>query len=142
MKRYGLVIACLGAMTASAQAGSAPQRADFHLISRADDGVFMGSHKIFKREADGLKKVSYCGKSYWVSAKTVAWTEVEAKHNRIVRVEYNSGKGWRPICAKPERQVTLADIGINVEAEEVATGNATALNWIHRFDAVRTAFRN
>lgn len=127
-----------------AEAGSSTSHktTDFHLISRSDAGEFLGSHKIYKRKSEGLSKVTYCGRGYWVSAKTVAWTQVEVENSREVRVEYNNGKGWRAICEKPEREVTLADLGIDIDAQTVASGNDTALKWIHRFNAVKVSFRD
>ncbi|MDN3719377.1 hypothetical protein QW131_09635 [Roseibium salinum] len=66
-----------------------------------------------------MKKVSYCNRDYYIRSKTVAWTQLESERGHVVRIELNYGRGWRPICDNPERQVTLQDIGVSMSAQEV-----------------------
>ncbi|MEL7529516.1 MAG: hypothetical protein AAFN16_27400, partial [Pseudomonadota bacterium] len=116
--RLATLLAALCAATVS-HADSIPKPGDYYLISRDHSGKFLGSHKLFKKESADLKQVTYCGHEYFVRESSVAWTELEAEFGRIVHVEFNFGKGWRPICAHPEREVTLADLGITMDAREV-----------------------
>ncbi|WP_209003742.1 hypothetical protein [Labrenzia sp. CE80] len=141
MKKMGL--AALGwCFLASATASAAIMiPGDFYLISRGDDGLFAGSHKIFQRESSGLRRVSYCGRNYWVRPVTVAWTQVEVENRKEVRVEFNMGKGWRPICEKPEKQVTLKDLGVTQDARVVLSTNGQDLDGINRFSAIRDSFQ-
>ncbi|MBD8890757.1 hypothetical protein [Roseibium litorale] len=110
---------CSVLLFAEAFAQNAFDADEFSMISRDRQGTFLGSHKIFKRPSKGLKKVSYCQQEYWIRPYTVAWAQTEVENKRIVRVEYSVGRGWRPICANPQTQVTLADFGINQDASEV-----------------------
>lgn len=117
---------------------------DFYMISRDNFGNFVGSHKIFNREYPGLRLVTYCNRQYWVRPFTVAWSQIEVQNKREVRVEFNQSKGWRPICEQPERQVTLKDLGIDIDPsdvsrETVAETNSQAL--ASRFGAIGDAFR-
>ncbi|WP_156510536.1 hypothetical protein [Labrenzia sp. OB1] len=95
------------------------QLGDFYLISRDRYGYFVGSHKLFRNNYRGLNKVSYCNRDYFVRSHSVAWTEVESRRGNVVRIEYNFGRGWRPICEGPQDQVTLTDIGIDMSADDV-----------------------
>jgi len=114
---------------------------DFYMISRADNGAFLGSHKIFREEADGLHEVEYCGQPYWVRDKTVAWSQVEQDNSRSVRVEFNRGKGWRPLCNRPGDQVRLTDIGYDMEPSYVLGSSDSGLRRINRFSAIAESFR-
>ncbi|WP_417683801.1 hypothetical protein [Roseibium sp.] len=114
---------------------------DFYLISRGVGGDFIGSHKIYQRRSDGMAKVTYCGREYWVRPVTVAWTEIEVENRNQVRVEFNFGKGWRPICNSPEKQVTLRDLGVTQEARIVLGTNGRDLDATNRFSAIRDSFQ-
>lgn len=121
-----------------------PQPGDFYLISRTSAGDFVGSHKIFRRPAPGLRQVTYCNRTYWVRPYTVAWTQLEFENKREVRVEFNQSKGWRPLCERPEQQVTLKDLGIDIEAADVAREDVIDDNQqslASRFSAIGSAFR-
>ena len=139
-----LVCAALATCLSGIAALAAPQvgNGDFYLISRDGNGQFLGSHKIFDKNAEGMRQVSYCGRSYWIRPVTVAWTEVEVENKNTVRVEYNIGRGWRPICSEPEKQVTLRDLGIEKDARYVLYSNGADLDDTqkHRFTAIRKAF--
>lgn len=122
-----------------------PQKGDTYMISRGSYGEFVGSHKIYRQNSEGLHKVSYCGTDYWVLPYTVAWTQIEVERNRSVKVEYNFGKGWRPVCNNPESEVSLNDLGIAKDAREVvaayrrlADDNAGP----GRFSTISKAFQN
>jgi hypothetical protein len=129
---------CLGA----AQAQTLPVPGDFFLISRGSDGEFRGSHKIFHRQANGLRLVTYCTREYWVRPYTVAWTQLEVENERVVRVEFNRRKGWRPICENPEEQVTLKDLGIELDPNDLANDPDALENPVaSRFSAIGEAFR-
>lgn len=110
-----LLLSCPQAATAL----DIPEPGDFFMISRNTEGTFSGAHKIYAKESEGLRLVTYCRRQYWVRPVTVAWTEVEVDNKRIVRVEHNRGKGWRPVCENPEQQVTLADLGIDLDARQM-----------------------
>lgn len=126
----------------AAQAQTLPVPGDFYLISRSGDGEFRGSHKIFHRQADGLRQVTYCEREYWVRPFTVAWTQLEVENERVVRVEFNRGKGWRPICENPEEQVTLKDLGIELDPTDLANDPDALENPVaSRFSAIGEAFR-
>ncbi|WP_417668611.1 hypothetical protein [Roseibium sp.] len=142
MKKNALKALGLCLAISSTQASAAfMMPGDFYLISRGSDGLFVGSHKIYQRMSEGLRKVSYCGRSYWVRPVTVAWTEVEVENRNEVRVEFNYGKGWRPICERPERQVTLTDLGITQSARIVLRTNGQDIDAVNRFSAIRDSFQ-
>jgi len=115
------MLVCLPLLAAAtgAVALDIPAPGDFFMISRNSEGTFSGAHKIYAKKAEGLRRVTYCRREYWVRPITVAWTEVEVDNKRIVRVENNRGKGWRPVCENPEQQVTLADLGIDLDARQM-----------------------
>ncbi len=117
-----------------------PMPGDFYLIARNDGGDFTGSHKIFPKQTDGLYEVTYCGRSYWVRAHTIAWTQVAVENRKQVRVEFNFGKGWRPICENPDQQVTLADIGVTREAREVLLTDESKIKGKNRFSVISDSF--
>lgn len=118
-----------------------PSPGDFYLIARDRVGDFAGSHKVFKRTAAGLHKVSYCKREYWVRAHTVAWTLVEVENNRAVRLEFNFGKGWRPICDHPEQQVTLSDIGLAGDPREILAKPERPSGSLSLFGAISKSLR-
>ncbi|PVB62751.1 hypothetical protein [Labrenzia sp. 011] len=119
MKKISAILVAVACFGSAAYAGTIAQPGDFYLISRDRYGFFVGSHKLFLDPHRGLKKVSYCDRDYFVRSHSVAWTEVESRRGHVVRIEYNFGRGWRPICEGPENQVTLADIGISMSADAV-----------------------
>lgn len=114
---------------------------DTYIISRDHNRVFRGSHRIYVRKADGLVEVKYCNRSYWVRYATVAWTQLEVEQDYAVRVEFNWGKGWRPICDHPEQQVTLRDLGISEDPRVVIQNDGPTIDKINRFAAIRDSFR-
>lgn len=134
------LLATLCAATVS-HADSLPKPGDYYLISRDHSGKFLGSHKLFKKGSADLKQVTYCGNEYFVRESSVAWTELEAEFGRTVHVEFNFGKGWRPICANPEREVTLADLGITMDAREVLAGVSTGPSPANRLASIGAMFR-
>lgn len=137
-----LIMATLFAATLPSHAGEGELRlGDYYVISRGDRGQFLGSHRLFKENASGLHEVSYCGETYWVRAKTVAWTQLEEENERTVNVEFNRGKGWRPICSKPGDQVSLADIGVTLPAAEMMFTSEAELKRANRFAAIGQSFR-
>jgi hypothetical protein len=122
MKTFSALLIALMLTGGSANAGTIPQLGDFYLISRDNAGVFVGSHKLFVDWSNGLSEVSYCDRNYFVRPQSVAWTQLESERGNTVRIEYNFGKGWRPICLEPESQVTLLDLGITMSAEDILSG--------------------
>jgi len=122
-------------------ADSVPGAIDYYMISRGDDGMFVGSHKIFLRQADGLTLVQYCGRNYWVRPVTVAWTQVEMDNAREVRVEFNRGKGWRPICERPTDYVTLEDLGVKLDPYIVVRSEGDEITRVNKWSAVSKSFR-
>ncbi|MCX2722661.1 hypothetical protein [Roseibium salinum] len=119
MKKFIATLGAFACFCGTAFAGPISQSGDFVLMSRDRFGLFVGSHKLFLQDSDGLKKVSYCNRDYYIRSKTVAWTQLESERGHVVRIELNYGRGWRPICDNPERQVTLQDIGVSMSAQEV-----------------------
>lgn len=117
-----------------------PKVGDTYLISRDGNRMFRGSHRIYTRNAKGLVEVKYCGRSYWVRYATVAWTQLEVEQKHEVRVEYNWGKGWRPICDHPEEQVTLEGLGVSEDARAIVRSNGATVDRINRFAAIRESF--
>ncbi|MTI45755.1 hypothetical protein JM93_00616 [Roseibium hamelinense] len=134
----GLLIA---AGTSGVSASGIPSVGDFYLIARTDAGMFRSSHKIFKRPSRGLHEVVYCNRTYWVRPYTVAWSEIQVEGGWHVRVEYNQGKGWFPICEDPERQVSLKDIGIDLNPREVAYDTGDQSSGASRFGEIGRTFR-
>lgn len=130
---------CLAGTMAHA-GGEIPTAGDTYLISR-DGQNFRGSHRIYDRMSEGLIAVEYCGRSYFVRYATVAWTELEVQRNYEVRVEYNWGKGWRPICEHPEEQVTLAGLGVTEDPRVVVQNDGASVRSVNRFAVIREAFR-
>ncbi|MBO0344486.1 hypothetical protein J0X15_04555 [Roseibium sp. CAU 1637] len=123
-----------------------PKPGDTYMISRAFGGVFAGSHKIYNEQMEGLYKVTYCGRAYWVLPYTVAWTQIEVENRRTMKVEYNFGKGWRPLCSNPDQQVSLDDLGIAREAREVivayrSMSEDSGRGGGNRFSAIARAFQ-
>ena len=141
MKRLAILVLLSAIGPISANAQGLPQPGDFYLISRNADGEFVGSHKIFHRQAPGLRLVTYCKREYWVRPYTVAWTQLEVENRREVRVEFNRSKGWRPICEQPEQQVTLKDLGIDIAAGQVTDEIGGPDPLASRFSAIGSAFR-
>lgn len=117
-----------------------PKIGDIYIISRDDNRIFRGSHRIYTRKSEGMVEVKYCNRSYWVRAATVAWTQLEVEQGFVIRVEFNKGKGWRPICDHPEEQVTLKDIGISEDPRVVIQNGGPTVDKVNRFAAIREAF--
>ena len=134
-------MAFLVLFTGSTHAGAIPRPGDFFLISRNDGGVFVGSHKLFEKFSSGLTKVSYCNRDYFVRTQSVAWTQIESKRGNTVSLEFNFGRGWRPICLEPENQVTLKDFGITMSAEDFLKGELEDTSPKSRLSAVRSVFQ-
>lgn len=130
--------------SALTQGQELPTVGEFYLISRTTDGFFHGSHRVYQRPSLGHYVVSYCGRSYWVRPRTVAWTQYEYENHRNVQLEYSRGHGWKPICARPERQVTLADLGLSsppVDPEqEAAAEKLRQEHLVSRFDTIGSSF--
>jgi len=135
------IAALMTVLASDSFADGTPETSDVYMISRNDNGLFHGSHKIFRRESEGLHKVEYCGRSYWVRPVTVAWTELEKEYKREVRIEFNWGKGWRPVCDRPTEYVTLADLGVDQEARFVVGSNGSDIKRASRFDEISKAFK-
>lgn len=144
MKCLSVSIAILAFNSALIQGQELTTVSDFYLISRTADGLFHGSHKIFQRPSDGFYAVTYCNRSYWVRPRTVAWAQYEYENHRNVQLEFSQGKGWQPICARPERQVTLADLGISsppVDPErEAAAEKLRQEHLVSRFGVIGSSF--
>jgi hypothetical protein len=141
MLRSILVAAIFAVTTGVAHAGNTFGPIDYYMISRGDDGLFLGSHKIFLRAADGLTQVKYCGRSYWVRPVTVAWTQVEMDNAHEVRVEFNRGKGWRPICERPTDYVTLEDLGVSMDPYIVVRTEGDDLTRVNKWQAVSKSLK-
>ncbi|MBO6755820.1 MAG: hypothetical protein JJ902_05805 [Roseibium sp.] len=135
----GIAIVC--AATAAMGDGT-PVSGDFYMVSRSDRNDFHGSHRIFQRPSADMRKVVYCARAYWVRARTVAWTQLQVDDGRIVRVEYNRGSGWRPICEDPERQVSLKDLGIALEPQQVMHSLDDHQEPQSFFDAFKKSFQD
>lgn len=133
-----------GVMIAGINSGSAqsslPKVGDTFIISRDNHHSFRGSHKIYNRLSDGLVEVQYCGRPYYVRYATVAWTQIETEAGNGVRIEFNRGKGWRPICDNPEQQVDLKKLGVTEDPKVVMHLGRLPLDPISRFTAIRKAF--
>ncbi len=143
---FGILLSALMSVPAGAVAQDQPDQqiprvGDFFLISRHDDGSFSGSHKLLVKPHEGYRKVRYCDRTFYVIPYTVAWTELETENSRVVNVEYNRGKGWQIVCQHPERQVTLRDLNINIDATQVTRDYSnSAAHRAERFKAISNAF--
>jgi len=131
---------CL-AGTGALAGNTVPVTGDTYIISRDGNRIFRGSHRIYNRMSDGLVEVQYCGRSYWVRYATVAWTQLEVQQDYEVRVEFNWGKGWRPICDHPEEQVTLESLGVAEDPRVIVQNDGASVRRVNRFAAIRDAFR-
>lgn len=136
MKRITATLGAIACLYSTAFAGPISQSGDFFLISRDRYGLFAGSHKLFLDDSKGLKKVTYCNRAYFVRSHTVAWAQLEAERGNVVRLELNYGRGWRPVCDNPERQVKLEDIGISMSAEEVLQSADESATPLSRLSAI------
>lgn len=141
MRLPARILAVFASLCALAFTGAMPSSGDFFVISRDRHGAFVGSHKLFRDSATGLNQVSYCEKQFFVRSKTVAWTEVESRRGHIVQIEHNFGRGWRPICDAPQRQVTLKDIGVDISAEALLEATDEAQEWRSRLSEIGTVFK-
>lgn len=138
--RIAILFAVLSLVT-SAFAETIPQPGDYYLISRDPDGKFLGSHKLFKERAAETHQLAYCSRRYFVRGNSIAWTQIEVERGNTVHVEFNFGRGWRPICANPERQVTLTDIGVKLSAREYLASLEEGEPPINRLAAIGAIFR-
>ncbi|WP_299484106.1 hypothetical protein [uncultured Roseibium sp.] len=129
----------LSATQANAQS-EIPIVGDTYIISRDENRHFRGSHRIYNRRAEDLVEVEYCNRSYWVRYATIAWTQLEVERNYAVRVEFNWGKGWRPICERPAEQVTLKGLGVTEDPRVIIQNDGLTIDKINRFAAIRDAF--
>jgi len=141
MLKKTLLLAAIICTGGAAKADAVPQPGDFYLISRDRSGIFVGSHKLFQDYSRGLKQVAYCHRDYYVRSHSVAWTQVETERGNTVRIEYNFGRGWRPICDNPERQVTLQDIGISISAQDVLASDDESEKAQSRLSAIGAMFQ-
>ncbi|MEP3047824.1 MAG: hypothetical protein ABJL55_18785 [Roseibium sp.] len=139
MRRLRFIFLILLFSTGVAVADGLPSLGDFYLISRDKFGFFTGSHKLFEKHSSGLIEVSYCNRIYYVRRNTVAWVHVENDRGNLVQIEFNFGRGWRPICRNPQSQVTLSDLGISMTPEEVL---ATPEPVQSRFSAIALCSEN
>ncbi|ADZ70737.1 hypothetical protein [Polymorphum gilvum] len=140
MRKYLAALLLLALASDRAWSQSLPNPGDFFLIARLPDGKFHASHKVLSEAHADFREVRYCGRSFWVRPLTVAWTQVEAQNNREVTLEFNEGRGWLPICANPEKQVTLADIGIIGDPFDILRLGETTVQSENRFSAIRRSF--
>ena len=141
-KHVFFILVALLCASGPARADAIPQPGDFYLISRDRSGIFVGSHKLFQEQAQGLKQVAYCDRDYFVRSHSVAWAQVETELGHTVRIEYNFGRGWRPICNNPERQVTLQDLGISASARDVLAGDDDSDKAQSRLSAIGAVFQS
>lgn len=133
----------LALLGASASAGDMPVPGDFFLISRQTDGTFSASHKVLDKPGQGYVSATYCGRTYWVRPTTVAWTHMEAENRRKVALEYNAGKGWRPLCEDAQEQVRLVDLGIQADDFIVANGGSYEQPKLeNRFQHISNGFKS
>jgi len=142
MLKQATLLATLVCTCGAVQAGALPQPGDFYLISRDRGGKFVGSHKLFLTNTGDLKQAAYCKRDYFVRSHTVAWTQLEAERGHTVRVEFNFGRGWRPICDNPERQVTLEDIGIALSPQDVLAAADESAGPQSRLSAIGARFQD
>lgn len=141
LKHAFLIATALFCTGGVAHADAVPQPGDFYLISRDRSGIFVGSHKLYLDYSKGLKQVAYCRRDYYVRSHSVAWTQLETELGHTVRIEYNFGRGWRPICEHPERQVTLQDIGINESPRDVLASDDEGEKGQSRLSAIGAMFQ-
>ena len=140
MIRHALFAAATLLTPTCALAGGIPQPGDIYFISRDQFGTFVGSHQLFLKYSKGLKPVQYCNRDYFVRSHSVAWTQYEARNGRTVRIEFNFGKGWRPICDRPQDQVTLLDLGITMQPDEYLLQSEKEDKPVSRLSAISGVF--
>jgi hypothetical protein len=113
---------------------------EFHMISRQSDGTFVSSHRVFDRDNASLHEISLCGRAYFARAATVAWMNYEAEEGRDVGLEFNGGNGWFRVCEDPDKQVKLADIGVQEDNVTVMRASDEATRRRERFINIKNAF--
>jgi len=138
--RHTLLVAVTLSVSFPALAGGLPQPGDFYFISRERHGTFVGSHKLYLEFSKGLRQVRYCERDYYVRSHSVAWTQFETQLGRKVQIEFNFGRGWRPICDRPQDQVALADLGIAMAPEEFLQQSNSEEQTESRFSAISGVF--
>ncbi|GAB4514985.1 MAG: hypothetical protein Tsb0019_13350 [Roseibium sp.] len=141
MLKYSTILLAFACLAGPARADVIPMPGDIYLISRDRFGYFVGSHKLYQEQSRGLKKVSYCSRDYFVRSHSVAWAQLETERGNRVRIEYNFGRGWRPICDNPQRQVTLEDLGIKLSPEDVIAQAESGDSGQNRLSAIGAMFQ-
>jgi hypothetical protein len=141
MLKYSTLLLALLCLAGPVRADALPVPGDIYLISRDRFGIFVGSHKLYQEDSRGLTKVSYCQRDYFVRSHSVAWAQLEGERGNTVRIEYNFGRGWRPICENPQRQVTLKDLGIKLSPEDVLARAASDDAGQGRLSAIGAMFQ-
>lgn len=112
--RFAIVFSSAAVLLAGAAAAG-----ETHIISRDSYGYFLHSHRLYDSKRQGLVAVRYCGRQYFVSPKTVAWTEHETEDGNVVGLEYGDGKAWTLICRNPQEQVRYADVQQHIVGDAV-----------------------
>lgn len=134
MRTLRVVSVLLTLVPATASAG------EFHMISRQSDGTFVSSHRVFDRDNASLHEIALCGRAYFARAATVAWMNYEAEEGRDVGLEFNGGNGWFRVCEDPDKQVKLADIGVQEDNVTVMRASDEATRRRERFINIKNAF--
>ncbi|WP_213215079.1 hypothetical protein [Roseibium polysiphoniae] len=89
---------------------------DYYIRSQQPSGTFFGYHQVMTEPKTGYVRAVYCNTIFWVRKSTVLWTENEAKAGRHLFIEMNLNGDRKLICADPDEQVRLEDLGMK-EAE-------------------------
>lgn len=116
---------------------------DYHIRSADPSGRFKSSHEILPNQEEGYLKAVYCDQVFWVRINTVLWTEQEARAGRRMVIENNALKGRKPVCANPEKYVTLDSLELNEREVERMRGEASPKTVRpNRLRTIREAFKD
>ncbi len=123
-------------------AGTAFGQSDFYIRSQYSNGDFTGSHEILAEPKEGFHEAHYCGRAFWVSSATVAWTEVETEAGRNLVVEENVESGRKVVCADQTAFATLEDLDLNKwEVDKIRRGSRPPDMKSGRIRTIREAFK-
>ncbi|WP_068312146.1 hypothetical protein [Polycladidibacter hongkongensis] len=113
---------------------------DFYLVARDRNGGFFEGHQLQSHAKIGFRYVQFCGKSYYVRPRSVVWAKDLDIKGYHTAVERNSADGWIEVCAFPNRQVTLRQVGIKTTLQEAIEGPKQSQTMARRFDQIRETF--
>ncbi|MDD7908711.1 MULTISPECIES: hypothetical protein [Pseudovibrio] len=137
MKRL-FALALFGALFSTSGLAS-----EVYMISRDNEGEFVGSHKMFSVAKDGHKRVKICGSNFWLRPYTVVWSKWEEQSGRQVTLEGHKNGRWDILCDNPTEHVSLRQVGVYVSLEDaMLNARNITTDRKNRFEAIRKTFND